>query len=48
MEYKLTTATGKVYEFYSLGLAELYQNLYGGEIFEKKDEKDQKDVAFNS
>lgn len=37
MEYKLITATGKVYEFYSLSIAELYKNLYGGEIiYEKK------------
>ncbi len=37
MEYKLTTASGKVYEFYNLGLAQLYKNIYGGEItYEKK------------
>lgn len=45
MEYKLITANGKVYEFYNLGLAELYQNLYGGQIIYEKDEKS---VAFNS
>ena len=37
MEYKLTTPTGKVYEFYSLYLAKMYKSLYGGEItYEKK------------
>jgi hypothetical protein len=45
MEYKLITSTGKVYEFYSLGLAEMYKNLYGGKIIYEKDEKS---VAFNS
>ena len=45
MEYKLITAKGKVYEFYSIEVAKLYQNLYGGEITY---EKYQKDVAFNS
>ena len=45
MEYKLITSKGKVYEFYSLGMAELYKNLYGGQIIF---EKDKKSVAFNS
>ena len=35
MNYTLITATGKVYTFFVLALAETYQQAYGGKIVTK-------------
>jgi hypothetical protein len=35
MQYTLITATGKLYTFYLLAVAETYQKAYGGKIVTK-------------
>ena len=34
MQYTLITATGKLYTFYVLAVAETYQQAYGGTLFD--------------
>lgn len=36
MEYTLITKTGKIYQFYSKGLAKTFQGAYGGTIITAK------------
>ena len=35
MQYSLITATGKLYTFFVLAVAETYQQAYGGTLFDK-------------
>lgn len=39
MTYTLITPTGRIYQFYGLGCAQIFQSAYGGTLFDNSIDK---------